>query len=66
MAQFVGRDISQKRTALSVVDNTGRRLWRGQCPTAPEQIEQAIRRHAGDGAAIAIASRSGSARRVWH
>jgi transposase len=54
MAQFVGLDVSQKLTAICVVDNAGRPLWRGQCPTAPEQIEQAIRRHAGDGAAIAI------------
>ena len=54
MAQFVGLDVSQKLTAIRVVDNAGRRLWRGQCPTAPEQIEEAIRRHAGVGAAIAI------------
>src|SRR6516162_4585507 len=54
MAQYVGVDVSQKLTAIRVVDNAGRRLWRGQCPTAPEQIEEAIRRHAGVGAAIAI------------
>ena len=28
MAQFVGLDVSQKLTAICVVDNTGRRLWR--------------------------------------
>ena len=54
MTRFVGLDVSQKLTAICVVDDTGRRLWRGQCPTHPEQIEQAVRRHAGDAAAIGI------------
>ena len=38
MTCFVGLDVSQKMTAICVVDNAGRRLWRGQCPTIPEQI----------------------------
>ena len=42
MTRFVGLDVSQKLTAICVVDDTGRRLWRGQCPTYPEQIEQAL------------------------
>jgi transposase len=54
MTRFVGLDVSQKLTAICVVDDAGRRLWRGQCLTHPEQIEQAVRRHAGDGAAIGI------------
>ena len=54
MARFVGLEVSQKLTAVCVVDITRRRLWRGQCLTAPEHIEQAIRRHAGDVAAIGI------------
>ena len=38
MTHFVGLDVSQKMTAICVVDDAGRRLWRGQCPTNPEQI----------------------------
>ena len=30
------------------------RLWRGQCPTVPEQIAAMVRRHAGDDARIGI------------
>jgi transposase len=54
MTCFVGLDVSQKMTAICVVDNAGRRLWRGQCPTIPEQISILVRRHAGDDVRIGI------------
>lgn len=54
MPCFVGLDVSQKLTAICVLDDAGRRLWRGQCPTSPEQIERTVRQHAGDGAAIGV------------
>ena len=54
MTHFVGLDVSQKMTAICVVDNAGHRLWRGQCPTVPEQITVLVRRHAGDDARIGI------------
>ena len=54
MTHFVGLDVSQKMTAICVVDNAGHRLWRGQCPTVPEQITVLVRRHAGDEARIGI------------
>ena len=54
MTCFVGLDVSQKMTAICVVDNAGRRLWRGQCPTVPAQISVLVRRHAGDDARIGI------------
>ena len=54
MTHFVGLDVSQKMTAICVVDNAGRRLWRGQCPTVPEQIAAMVRRHAGDNSRIAL------------
>jgi hypothetical protein len=41
MTCFVGLDVSQKMTAICVVDNAGRRLWWSQCPTIPEQISMA-------------------------
>jgi len=52
MTRFVGLDVSQKITAICIVDNAGRRLWRGQCPTVPEQISVLVRRHGGDDARI--------------
>jgi hypothetical protein len=54
MTSFVGLDVSQKITVICVVDDAGRRLWRGQCPTVPEQITVLVRRHAGDDARIGI------------
>ncbi|MGO9237583.1 MAG: IS110 family transposase [Methylocella sp.] len=54
MTCFVGLDVSQKMTAICVVDNAGHRLWRGQCPTIPEQISILVRRHAGGDARIGI------------
>ena len=54
MAHYVGLDVSQKMTAVCIVDETGRRLWRGQCRSVPEEIEAAIHRHAGGGARIGI------------
>jgi len=54
MTRFVGLDVSQKLTAICVVDDSGRRLWRGQCASDPEQIERTIRRHGGEDARIGI------------
>ena len=54
MTYFVGLDVSQKMTAICVVDNAGLGLSRGQCPTPPEQIEAMVRRHAGDDFRIGI------------
>ena len=54
MSHFVGLDVSQKMTAICVVDKDGRRIWRGQCPSVPEQISVALRRYAGDKARIGI------------
>ncbi len=54
MVRFVGLDVSQKLTAICVVDETGGRLWRGQCITDPEQIERVIRTRAGDDAHVGL------------
>jgi transposase len=54
MTHFVGLDVSQKLTAICIVDDTGRRLWRGQCAPDPEQIERVVRRHGGNEARIGI------------
>ena len=54
MTRFVGLDVSQKLTAICVVDETGCRLWRGQCATDPGQIERMVRGHAGEDARIGV------------
>ena len=54
MTLFVGLDVSQKMTAICVVDGAGRRVWRGQCASDPEPIERVVRRHAGDDARIGL------------
>ena len=54
MTRFVGLDVSQKLTSICVVDDTGRRLWRGQCHSDPEQIERAVRGYAGDDASVGL------------
>jgi hypothetical protein len=33
MTRFIVLDISQKLTAICIVDESGRRLWGGQCAT---------------------------------
>jgi transposase len=54
MIRFVGLDVSQKLTAICIVDETGRRLWRGQCATDPGQIERMVRGHAGENANVGV------------
>lgn len=54
MARFVGLDVSQRLTAICVVDETGRRVWRGQCASDPELIGRAIRGQAGDDARVGL------------
>ena len=54
MTRFVGLDVSQKLTAICIVDETGRRLWRGQCATDPGQIERMVREHAGENANVGV------------
>jgi transposase len=54
VVHYVGLDVSQRMTAICVVDDAGRRLWRGECWSVPEEIESAVRRHAGNDARIGI------------
>ena len=54
MTHYVGLDVSQKLTAICIVDDAGRRLWRGQCASDPEQIGWAVRRHGGNEARVGI------------
>jgi transposase len=47
MTHYVGLDVSQRMTAVCVVDISGRRLWRGQCTTDPEHIKRTVGQHGG-------------------
>jgi transposase len=40
-------DVSQKVTAICVVDAAGAKVWRGVCASSPQQIDEAIRDNAG-------------------
>ncbi|WP_198526925.1 hypothetical protein [Sphingomonas sp. Ant20] len=48
MTQFVGLDVSQKDTAVSVVDEEGRQMWRGKVKTDPTAIADVILSRAPD------------------
>lgn len=54
MAHSVGLDVSQKTTAICVVDGDGKTIWRGVCASLPDQIEASVRRHAGDDARVGV------------
>ena len=54
MPHYVGLDVSQKTTAICVVDEKGKRLWRGVCTTGPEPISDRISKHAGIDAKVGI------------
>jgi transposase len=51
---YIGLDVSQKFTSICIVDATGRKLWRGQCASDPEQIERTIGRHRGEDVRVGI------------
>lgn len=54
MPHSVGLDVSQRTTAICVVDAGGRRIWRGTSPTDPGPISQLISRHAGADAKLGV------------
>lgn len=54
MTCYVGLDVSQKMTAICVVNEAGQRLWRGQCRSMPSEIEASVRRYAGVEARIGL------------
>lgn len=54
MTYFVGLDVSQKSTSICVVDAAGAMMWRGTCVSAPEQLAEVIRSHAGDDVRVGL------------
>ena len=47
MRMFAGLDIGGKRTAICVIDEFGKTIWRGTADTHPEMIDGALRRFQG-------------------
>lgn len=54
MPHSVGLDVSQKTTAICMVDAEGRRVWRGTSPTDPGPISHLIAKHAGADATLGV------------
>src|SRR4051812_12967416 len=54
MPHYVGLDVSQKTTAICIVDEQGRRLWRGICATDPAPISARVLKYAGVDAKVGI------------
>jgi transposase len=52
--RFVGLDVSQRSTAVCILDGQGRRVWRGKCATDPATIEAVVRARAGGPARVGV------------
>jgi transposase len=65
MEQFVGLDVSQKLTHVCVVDQTGSVVWRGTCPSTPEDIAATVRARAPHAERIGLETGPLSTRH-WH
>jgi transposase len=46
VAHYAGLDVSDKETAIHVVDGSGKTVWRGKRPSEPDALAAALRRHA--------------------
>jgi transposase len=46
MGAFVALDVSLQSTTVHVVDQQGRCLWRGKCPTGVAALASTIQKHA--------------------
>jgi hypothetical protein len=55
---FAGLDVGFKRTAVRVVDEAGRIVWRGVVDTHPEALSRALQRWGGKLAKIGLESGS--------
>jgi len=44
MTMFAGLDVGGKRTAVCVIDESGKVVWRGMVDTGPEMIDAALER----------------------
>jgi transposase len=54
MAMYAGLDVGGKRTAVCVVDESGKIIWRGMVDTHPEFIDAALKRFHGQLAKVGL------------
>ena len=54
MGQYVGLDVSLEETKVHVLDEQGKRVWRGTCVSHPAAIEATIRKHAPEAVRIGL------------
>ena len=54
MGQYVGLDVSLEETKVHVLDEQGKRVWRGTCVSHPAAIEATICKHAPDAVRIGL------------
>jgi transposase len=63
MEQYVGLDVSQKETAICVIDGEGKRVWQGTCRSTPDAMAEVVRTKAP--LAVKVAMETGPLA-VWH
>ena len=63
MEQYVGLDVSQKETAICVIDGEGKRVWQGTCRSIPDVMAEVVRTRAP--LAVKVAMETGPLA-VWH
>jgi transposase len=54
MKQYVGLDVSMEETKVHVLDEEGRRVWRGTCRSHPDAIEATLRQRAPEAVKIGL------------
>ena len=65
MKQYVGLDVSQKETAVCVVDQDGKVLFEGKAPSEPGALARIIRKRAPDAERIGFET-GAMASWLWH
>jgi hypothetical protein len=63
MEQYVGLDVSQKETAICVIDSEGKRMWQGTCRSTSDAIAEVVRTKAPLAAKVAMET---GPLAVWH
>ncbi len=63
MEQYVGLDVSQKETAICVIDSAGARLWEGTCRSTPDVIAGVLTKRAPTATRVGMET---GPLAVWH
>jgi len=63
MEQYVGLDVSQKSTAICVIDGDGQKVWEGACRSTPAAIAKVLRAKAPGAKRIGLET---GPLAVWH